>query len=142
MALRTDVLRASFAAVVEREPELTRRFYEILFSRYPAVRPMFPAGAGLARQQEMLQGALVAVLEHLDDAPWLTTQLRALGAKHVEYGVEDGMYPWVGECLVAALKEAASDAWTPRIEQAWLGAFAAISELMLSGAAKARSSAI
>jgi hypothetical protein len=30
-----QIIRDSFALVVEREPELARRFYEIFFERYP-----------------------------------------------------------------------------------------------------------
>ena len=40
MALNAELLRSSLALVVEREPLITRRFYEILFERYPQVRPV------------------------------------------------------------------------------------------------------
>jgi len=132
MSLDVEALRDSFQLVVERNPQVVRRFYEILFSRYPAARPLFSPDT--RRQEEMLTGALVAVMEHLEDAAWLSSQLAALGAKHAGYGVEDHMYSWVGECLVAALKEIAATAWTPRIEQAWLDAYGAISGLMREGA--------
>ena len=113
MALDVSILRESFATVVERSPQVIARFYEIFFERYPEVRPMFGrAPAGIARQEKMLTDALVAVLDHLEDAPWLQETLFALGAKHVGYGVRDEMYGWVGQCLLAALAEAAGDAWT------------------------------
>jgi hemoglobin-like flavoprotein len=133
MSLDIEALRSSFQLVVERSPNVVHRFYEILFSRYPAVRPLFSRNSA-ATQEKMLTDALVAVMEHLEDAPWLATQLRALGAKHVGYGVKAEMYPAVGECLVVALQEAAGEHWTPRIERAWLDAFGAISGLMLEGA--------
>ena len=138
MSLDVEALRGSFELVVSRSPNVVHRFYEILFERYPAARRLFSRNPS-TQQEAMLTSALVAVIDHLDDTAWLAGQLSALGAKHIEYGVEDGMYSWVGECLVAALTEAAGDAWTPRIEKAWLEAFGAISQLMLSGAAKARS---
>lgn len=132
MSLDVEALRGSFQLVVERSPNIVQRFYQILFDRYPAARPLFSRNAARV-QEEMLTSALVAVIEHLEDATWLKTQLAALGAKHVEYGVQDHMYPWVGECLVATLKETAGPDWTPRIEQAWLTAFGAISGLMVEG---------
>ena len=132
MSLDVEALRGSFELVVERSPNVVHRFYEILFSRYPAARSLFSRNPG-PHQEKMLTGALVAVMEHLEDAAWLTSQLSAMGAKHVEYGVQDHMYPWVGECLVAALQEAAGPAWTPRVADAWLGAFGAISGLMIAG---------
>jgi hemoglobin-like flavoprotein len=135
MALDVSILRESFATVVERSPQVIARFYEIFFERYPEVRPMFGrAPAGIARQEKMLTDALVAVLDHLEDAPWLQETLFALGEKHVGYGVRDEMYGWVGQCLLAALAEAAGDAWTKEVEAQWGEAFGAIQSMMLAGA--------
>lgn len=135
MALDVTILRESFATIAERSPTVIARFYEIFFERYPEVRPMFGrAPAGIARQEKMLTDALVAVLDHLEDAPWLQETLFALGAKHVGYGVRDEMYGWVGQCLLAALSEAAGDAWTPVVEAQWGEAFGAIQSMMLAGA--------
>jgi hemoglobin-like flavoprotein len=137
MALDVELLRGSFNLVAEREPELTKRFYEIFFTRYPQVRPMFHRTPP-EQQQKMLRDALVAVLDHLEDAPWLTQNLKALGAKHVEYGVTDEMYNWVGESLLAAIANAAGDAWSPALAAAWTEAYGAIAGLAKAGAAEAR----
>lgn len=132
MSLDVVALRESFALVVERSPDVTRRFYEILFERYPQVRPMF--GASTKKQEEMLTRALAAVIDHLDDGPWLADTLRALGAKHVGYGVTDEMYEWVGDALIRALSEVAAEEWTPRVSKAWTDAYTAIVSFMLEGA--------
>jgi hemoglobin-like flavoprotein len=134
MALNVPLLRSSFDLVVEREPQLTTRFYEILFARYPQVRPLFGRSSGPA-QAEMLQQALVAVMEHLDDAAWLGATLGALGSKHVDYGVTPEMYGWVGDSLLAALADAAGDAWSPELAAAWTDAYGAVAGLMQTKAA-------
>jgi hemoglobin-like flavoprotein len=136
MSLNVRALRESFDLVIDRCPELTARFYEIFFQRYPQVRAMFGRNAPRV-QQEMLARALAAVLEHLEDAPWLARTLGGLGAKHVEYGVRPEMYDWVGECLLATLAEVAGAEWTPELERAWTDAYGAIRDLMLAGAAEA-----
>lgn len=136
MSLDVSALRESFALVVERQPRLTARFYEILFERYPQARPLF--GKSMEKQQEMLTRALVAVIDRVEDGAWLTETLHALGAKHIDYGVKDEMYPWVGDSLLATLAEVAAEQWTPRIEAAWRDAYAAIAGLMMEGARKAR----
>lgn len=141
MSLDVEALRSSFQLVVDRSPAVVHRFYEILFQRYPQVRPLFSHKPGPA-QEKMLTDALVAVMEHLEDAPWLQTTLHGLGAKHVTYQVTEEMYPWVGECLVATLAEIAGSDWSPRVERAWLDAFGAISGLMVAGARKARGAAV
>jgi hemoglobin-like flavoprotein len=133
MPLDPELLRNSFALVVDRQPELTPRFYEILFERYPQVRPLFGRNSS-ANQAQMLQGALIAVMDHLEDAQWLTDTLTAMGKKHLEYGVTDEMYDWVGASLLATLAEAASNDWTPELAAAWTEAYGAISGLMKKGA--------
>jgi hemoglobin-like flavoprotein len=133
MSLNADVLRSSFALVLEREPNLTHRFYDELFGRHPQVRPLFSRHSR-DRQEKMLAEALVAVIDHVDDAPWLGQTLRALGAKHRDYGVTDEMYAWVGEALLATLAAAAGDAWRPEVRASWVEAYGAISSLMIEGA--------
>jgi hemoglobin-like flavoprotein len=133
MSLNVKLLRESFDVVVERSPNLTHRFYEILFERYPQTKPMFPEGRR-SRQEGMLTEALVAVLDHLEDAPWLTDTLHALGAKHVDYGVTDEMYGWVGDALLRTLAEIGGKDWSPELEAAWAAAFGAIASLMQEGA--------
>src|SRR5262249_48097246 len=133
MALNVPLLRASFALVTERQPQLTRRFYDILFQRYPEVAPLFNCSRR-ALQEEMLAQALIALMDHIEDNGWLSTTLPALGAKHVAYGVTDAMYEWVGECLLAAIAEAAGDDWTDDLAAVWSDAYGAVAGLMLNGA--------
>jgi hemoglobin-like flavoprotein len=133
MSLNVSLLRDSFELVVERQPALTTRFYEILFERYPQVKPLFGRNTS-AHQAQMLTSALVAVLEHLEDAPWLTETLGAMGKKHVDYGVTGEMYSYVGASLLAALAEAVGKQWTPETEAAWVAAYGAIAGLMQAGA--------
>lgn len=138
MSLNIPILRSSFELVVERNPQVIERFYAIFFERYPQVKPLFGKRNAQETQGKMLTGALVAVVDHLEDAPWLTEQLEALGAKHLDYGVRDEMYAWVGECLLAAMAEVAADAWTDEVEQAWIDAYGAIQAIALEGARKGR----
>jgi hemoglobin-like flavoprotein len=131
MGLNVALLRSSFDVVASVNPKFVTRFYEILFERHPQTQAMFPVG-NRERQAEMLTGALVAVLDHLEDAPWLQDTLGALGAKHVDYGVTREMYDWVGASLLATLAEVAGPAWTPELNAAWGEAYGAIVSLMLA----------
>ena len=127
-----EILRTSFKMVEDREPDLGARVYDIFFSRYPEVRHLF--GQNSPRlQQRMLYQALVAVLDHLEDAFWLEDALMKYGARHAEYGVTDEMYIWFGESLFAALAEDKGSAWTPTLAAAWAEAYGVISGLMKAG---------
>ncbi len=141
MSLNPTLLHESFEIAAEREGALTERFYELLFSRYPQAQALFGRNVP-AQQQKMLQDTLLAVLEHLDDETWLAETLGTLGATHVDYEVEDHMYPWVGECLIAALEETVGERWTPAHAESWAEAYGAITKLVIAGAEKRRASLV
>lgn len=134
-ATATKLLRESFALAVENEPALTERFYQKLFARAPHLSPMFRRDR--AAQAQMLRDALVAVIDHIDNGPWLGATLGALGARHVGYGVTPAMYDDVGGALVTTLEEACAARWTTAHARAWGDAYAAIVTLMLQGATEA-----
>jgi hemoglobin-like flavoprotein len=134
MGLDVESIRESLSLVIEREALITPRFYARLFARYPQVRPLFGSNE-TARQQKMLQEALVAVVDHIEDGAWLSETLHGMGKQHVDYGVSAEMYPWVTECLLETLAEIAGSAWTPGYQRAWEEALDAVSALMLAGAA-------
>lgn len=139
MTLDPAILRSSFELVIDRAPDLTLRFYEILFVKYPQLQRLFSRDR--TAQSKMLAGAISAVLEHLEDAPWLVSTLGGLGAKHVSYGVTDEMYDMVGDALLATLAEVAAEAWTPVVAEQWTMAYGAIASMMQAGAREALAAA-
>jgi hemoglobin-like flavoprotein len=140
MALDIQSLRSSFDLALAREPRLTHVFYEDLFARHPAARSLFQQ-TDMAVQEQMLAEALVAVMDHLDDVPWLQTTLAGLGAKHAGYGVTNEMYSWVGESLVATMAGATAADWTADVATAWQDAYGAIVSMMLAGYPAGRAAA-
>lgn len=131
MMLNAELLRSTFDLVIDRRPDLTVRFYEVLFQRYPALVPMFRGDRSM--QAKMLAYAIGAVLDHLDDAAWLKETLGNLGARHVGYGVTPEMYGMVGEALLLTLAEVAGADWSPEIEQQWSWAYTTITSMMQAG---------
>lgn len=135
-----DLIRSNLELVASRAPDLTARFYGRLFEQNPQLRPMFNRRTADA-QQRMLLEAIVAVVDHLDDSSWLVETLSAMGAKHVEYGVEDRMYPMVASALIATLADVSGDEWSAEVEVAWLDALTYVAETMMAGARQARGEA-
>ena len=134
--MQIETLESSFDLIAPQGEELVETFYEKLFERAPAVRPLF-AGTDMKRQQAMLLAALVLLRNSLRDPEALVPKLRALGARHVGYGATAEMYPLVGEVLLASMAEIAGDAWTQEIEAAWAEAYDVVQSVMLEGAAEA-----
>ena len=138
MGLDIALLEKSFQAVAPKGEQLAVRFYERLFQKYPAVRPLF-AKANIKRQQKKLLSALVLVIGNLRKPDKLKPVLLDLGAKHVGYGAEPAHYVAVGENLLAVLEEFAGPSWTNEVRQAWVEAYDLIKQIMLEGAEQAPS---
>lgn len=137
MALNVELLESSFKLVAPRGEELVARFYERLFEKYPAVKPLFK-NASLTEQKKKLLASLVLVIQNLRHPDKLTSALHDLGARHVQYGTKPAHYDAVGENLLAVLEEFAGNAWTPELKQAWTDAYGAIKTIMLEGAKQAK----
>ncbi len=131
-----QLLAANLELVGERAPDLIARFYSTLFFRNPELKSLFGRRSAVA-QERMLLEAVLAVVEHMDDASWLRRTLRPLGAKHVAYGVKESMYPLVADALIATLCDASGDSWNEQLEQAWAGALGAVATEMIIGAREA-----
>ncbi|GED96070.1 globin domain-containing protein [Gordonia crocea] len=129
--MNKDLLHHSLTLVDLPDDGLTARFYDILFDRYPQVKPMFSRNT--RQQASMLRSAIVSVVDHLDDADWLATTLGTLGARHAGMGVTEPMYGAVAECMVAAMTEIGGDQWTPEMSEEWTAALGAVASMMLAG---------
>ncbi|MBE9067823.1 globin [Leptolyngbya cf. ectocarpi LEGE 11479] len=133
MALNVELLEQSFELVKPQADEFVASFYNNLFTDYPAAKPLFEHSS-MAKQQQMLKGALVMVVENLRKPEVLSGALKGLGARHVKYGALPEHYPLVGNSLLKTLGQYAGDAWTFELKEAWAGAYGVITELMLEGA--------
>jgi hemoglobin-like flavoprotein len=119
------LLRATLELTLARDDSFPRRFYELLFAAHPEVRALFHRSSPGA-QNKMFAQKLTALVDHLDDPTWLDRELHQLAANHRGYGVTDEMYPWVGEALIATLREACAESWSDDAERAWKAAYASL----------------
>ncbi|MEL6491620.1 MAG: globin family protein [Cyanobacteria bacterium J06634_6] len=133
MSLNVELLEQSFELVKPQADEFVASFYGNLLTDYPDAKPLF-AHTSMPKQQQMLKGALVMVVENLRKPEVLSEALTGLGARHVKYGALPEHYPLVGNSLLKTLGQYAGDAWTPELKEAWTEAYGAITALMLEGA--------
>ena len=136
MGLNVELLESSFKLVAPQGDALVTRFYERLFEKYPAVKPLFK-NASIPEQKKKLLASLVLVIQNIRRPEKLTPVLQDMGARHVGYGAKPAHYDAVGENLLAVLGEFAGEAWTPEVKQAWTDAYTAIKTIMLAGAKRA-----
>lgn len=133
MALNVELLEHSFAQVKKQETEFTTYFYTTLFTAYPEIKPLF-ASTHMEEQGRKLFKSLVVMVDSLRQPEVLTPTLQGLGTRHVQYGVLPKHYPMVGNALLKAFSLCLSDTWTLNTEQAWIDAYAVVTQLMLDGA--------
>lgn len=123
------LLEESYELALLRDADFPRLFYDILFRNHPSTRPLFKSNS-LNAQRTMLSKAILASIDHLEDAAWLEEQLVPLGQGHIAYGVTDEMYDWVGASLIAAIAEVCDTDWTQAHATAWQEAYQRISQVM------------
>jgi nitric oxide dioxygenase len=133
MSLQVEVLEQSFEEIKPHANEFVSSFYNNLLTANPEAKPLFKH-TDMAVQKKMLLNSLVMVVENLRQPDALDGALRGLGARHVKYGALPEHYPLVGSALLAAFGQYLGDKWTPDVKEAWVGAYGAISEIMLDGA--------
>ena len=132
-SLNVQLLQDSLKAVSHKGEDLVAHFYDTLFSRYPAVRPLFD-GVRMPEQKQKLLRSLVLVVRNLEKPEVLVPYLQGLGRMHVAYGAQDAHYDAVGECLLESLEKVAGPLWSDELKTAWADAYGAIAALMKQGA--------
>ena len=133
MSLQVELLESSFEKVKPNADEFVSSFYDNLFTMYPEAKPLF-THSNMAEQKKKLLASLVLVVENLRNPDALGNSLRGLGARHVKYGALPEHYPLVGNSLLATFEQYLKGDWTPEVKEAWVGAYGAITEIMLDGA--------
>jgi hemoglobin-like flavoprotein len=130
------LVQTSYQRLGPRLPELAARFYVELFRRDPALRPLFTTD--LAEQQVRFARKLTELVEAIPRLDDLLVHTRALGARHVDYGVHAADYQTVGAAILDALAAVMGDDFNAETRQAWIVAYNLMAETMLDGAASAR----
>lgn len=112
-----ELLAHNFEAVGEHTGNLADAFYQRFFAKHPEVTELF--SPSLAPQQQMLNETLTAVIDHLDDARWVKTNMEALGIRHQGYEVTAEMYDWWIEALLETLEDLSGTDWSERLARVW-----------------------
>jgi hemoglobin-like flavoprotein len=127
-----ELVQGSFAKVAPIADQAAVIFYDELFERDPALRPLFKGD--MAEQRRKLMSMLGMAVNGLRDWDAVLPIVAALGARHISYGVRPEHYATVGGALLATLAKGLGADFTPEVEAAWTVVYAALSTEMLKGA--------
>jgi hemoglobin-like flavoprotein len=131
--LNVDLLLSTFLKIEPQSEEFATTFYQVLFERYPNVQPLFSA-TNMEQQKIKLIQSLQLVIANVHNTEALNDILRALGARHVEYGAVLTDYPAIGDSLLKALEKHLGKDWNGDVLKTWTAAYQMIAQMMTAGA--------
>ncbi|MBL9145489.1 MAG: hypothetical protein JNM99_17565 [Verrucomicrobiaceae bacterium] len=132
---QVHLIRKSFAELSRHDHVAALVFYRRLFEIDPTLRPLFVGD--IEQQAKKLIDMLAALISMLERPVGLDMELRAMGARHADYGVKDEHYATVGGALIDMLSEVLGNKFTPAAREAWLALYGAVEATMKRGAADA-----
>jgi hemoglobin-like flavoprotein len=131
-ARQIQLVRETYETISDMAVPVSMLFYGRLFQEYPAVRSMFH---GDIREQARKFIEMIAVLvQGLGRGNHYRNELRAMGRRHVRYGVTRAHYAVVGEALLWALRHALERQFSTEAQLAWKAMIDDACAHMMSGA--------
>ena len=131
-ATQVELVQSSWQHVAPQAEEAMAIFYDRLFQVAPEVKPLF---RGEPKEQQRKAAAMMNfIVRSLNRPDALLPGARALGERHVAYGVRDEHYDVVGQTLLWTLAKGLGPVFTPEVKQAWIAAYAELSATMKDAA--------
>jgi hemoglobin-like flavoprotein len=122
------LVQDSFAQVKPIADQAAEIFYGRLFAIAPATRHMFKGD--MKKQGAMLMSTLGLAVGSLNDLDKIIPAVRALGKRHVGYGVQFEHFAIVGDAFLWTLEQAFGAAFTPELKTAWTQAYLLLAGVM------------
>ena len=132
-----EIVKATAPAVKEHGDKITLRMYEIAFQSRPDLRRFFvntwmkSPEAG-RKQAHQLATAVYAYASQIDELEKLSKGVEKIAQVHAQTNIIPEMYPVIGECLLAAMKDVLGDAATLEVLEAWEEAYGALVEILIN----------
>jgi hemoglobin-like flavoprotein len=126
-----NLVRTSFEKIAPISDQAAALFYAKLFDLNPNLRWLFKND--MKEQGQKLMQVISYAVESLERIDKLIPQVRALGARHAGYGVEDRDYETVGTALLWTFEKALSRDFTPQMKEAWATLYNLLAQTMKDG---------
>jgi len=134
------LVQSSFSQAQALGSQAGEVFYQTLFTRAPALRPLFKGD--IAAQSETLMRMIGVAVSQLHDVPALLSVLQRLAARHPSSGVMPAHHDAVGAALLQTLASGLGPAWTPPVRDAWTEVNTLMAGVMVQASAYVTESAM
>jgi hemoglobin-like flavoprotein len=112
-----ELVQSTFARLAVMPEVAGALFYERLLAKNPSFRPLFKNNMRI--QGVKLMSMLAMVVYNLPEPDQVSTALRDLAVRHVEYGVKLADYDAMRGALLWTLEQALGEDFTPAAREAW-----------------------
>lgn len=128
-----NLVRASLAKIEPVAEGAAVLFYARLFEIAPDLQRLFKGD--IREQGRKLMRMIGAAVRSLDRLEEIAPAARALGARHVAYGVKDHHYETVAKALLWTLERALGAEFTAETRAAWTAIYQLLAQTMKDAAA-------
>ena len=129
------LVQSTFDRILPISDVAAQLFYDRLFQVDPSLRRLFHGD--LRMQGKKLMDAVSIIVGNLSRPDRIVPGIRALGRRHLAYGVQERHYDAFGETLMFVLDHALGDGFNPEVRDAWSAAYTLLSETMKDAATNA-----
>lgn len=126
------LLEESLELIKGKRPQFADSFYEVLFKRYPEVKPFFEKVNMMALRDKLI-ASLALVVGNLRTPEVMEADLQKLGKRHAMLRIKAEHYPLVESAMCETFSVYLDKRWTSAHHAAWKAALSEISKVMLSG---------
>ncbi|MGG3841568.1 NO-inducible flavohemoprotein [Anoxybacillus kestanbolensis] len=127
-----EIIKSTVPVLEQYGEQITRRFYELMFSNHPELLNIFNhAHQKQGRQQKALAASVYAAAKHIDRLEDILPVVKQIGHKHRSLGVKKEHYPIVGKHLLMAIKDVLGEAATDEVIEAWGEAYGVIADVFI-----------
>ncbi|MDF0726848.1 NO-inducible flavohemoprotein [Cytobacillus sp. S13-E01] len=128
-----ETIKSTIPVLEVHGEEITKHFYEMLFSNHPELLNIFNhANQKQGRQQKALANTVYAAAKYIDNLEAIIPVVKQIAHKHRSLGIKAEHYPIVGKHLLLAIKDILGDAATDEILSAWEEAYGVIADAFIS----------
>ena len=133
MNIDIKLIRESFELAKPIGDQIINRFYDNLFLDFPQTKDFFQQ-VDLPKQKEVLLNALVTTVDNLDKPESLSLFLLHLGESHLNYGINEKYYDWIGQTFLKTLAQFLGRYWNEALSKQWNEVYQFISKTLKKGA--------
>ncbi|AIW16622.1 NO-inducible flavohemoprotein [Vibrio tubiashii] len=127
-----EVVKSTIPLLESAGPALTQHFYQRMFSHSPELKDIFNmTHQKTGRQSVALFEAVAAYAKNIENLEALTSAVERIAHKHTSFNIQAEHYQIVGHHLIETLRELATEAFTPEVEEAWTAAYLFLAQVFI-----------